>query len=459
MFLSISTDHVPATDLGFLLMKHPERVHEVELAFGRATVFFPQASETRCEAALVLDIDPVGLVRGHGEGDGIEAHYVNDRPYAASSLLSVALNRVFRTAMTGVSRDRPQLAGRPLPLTIHVSPLPARGGEGMLETLFAPLGWSVSAQRIDGPAGPSRYHAVTLTGTHVLADALAHIYVLVPVLDDDKHYWVGSDEVEKLLARGGTWLAAHPARELIALRYLKRRRSLADAVLERLGGDVEDDTADAARPAADSEEQHLEAPARLNDVRTQAVLDALHACGATSVVDLGCGEGRLLRRLQRDRRFVRLLGLDVSTRALEVAASRLKLDTATGPAMERVRLLHGALTYRDERWHDVDAACLVEVIEHLEPDRLPALATVLFGTARPRTVIVTTPNVEHNVLYPSLPAGRLRHRDHRFEWSRAEFHAWAGTVAEAHGYRVAYTDIGEAHPELGPPTQMAVFSR
>jgi 3' terminal RNA ribose 2'-O-methyltransferase Hen1 len=459
MFVSISTTHRPATDLGYLLMKHPDRVHETELTFGKATVFFPEASETRCEAALTLDVDPVGLVRGKGTSEGLLDQYVNDRPYAASSFLSVALNRAFRTAMTGVSKERPDLAAAPLPLEINVTPLPARGGEDVLRSLFEPLGWRVSAERIDGPNGPSRYVHLKLEGEMRVADALAHLYVLIPVLDDDKHYWVGEDEVEKLLAKGSAWLAAHPQKELIARRYLKNRRALARIALARLAPEEVEEAVEETSPRERREEE-LEKPLRLNDQRMDAVIEALNAAGARRVADLGCGEGKLLTRLVADKKhFDRIVGLDASARSLERAADRLKLHLAGGPSAERVTLLHGALTYRDERWADVDAAILVEVIEHLDADRLPALAQAVFGAARPKTVIVTTPNAEHNVLFPNLPAGAFRHPDHRFEWTRAEFRDWAGSIEANHGYQAEVSEIGTSHEEHGAPTQMAVFSR
>lgn len=459
MFVSISTTHRPATDLGYLLMKHPDRVHETELTFGKATVFFPEASETRCEAALTLDVDPVGLVRGKGTSEGLLDQYVNDRPYAASSFLSVALNRAFRTAMTGVSKERPDLAAAPLPLEINLTPLPARGGEDVLRSLFEPLGWRVSAERIDDPNGPSRYVHLKLEGEMRVADALAHLYVLIPVLDDDKHYWVGEDEVEKLLAKGSAWLAAHPQKELIARRYLKNRRALARIALARLAPEEVEEAVEEASPRERREEE-LEKPLRLNDQRMDAVIDALYAAGARRVADLGCGEGKLLTRLVADRKhFDRIVGLDASARSLERASERLKLHLAGGPSAERVALLHGALTYRDERWADVDAAILVEVIEHLDADRLPALAQVVFGAARPKTVIVTTPNAEHNVLFPNLPAGAFRHPDHRFEWTRAEFRDWAASIEASHGYRAVLSEIGTSHEAHGAPTQMAVFTR
>jgi 3' terminal RNA ribose 2'-O-methyltransferase Hen1 len=459
MFLSIATTHWPATDLGFLLMKHPDRVHETELPFGKSIVFYPEATETRCEAVLSLEVDPIGLVRGRGQSDGLLSQYVNDRPYAASSFLSVALNKTLRTAMTGVSKERAELAATPIALDILVCPLPAQGGLSIIRSLFEPLGWTVDAVPIVEGGRISRYWSVKLSGIHRVADALSHLYVLIPVLDDDKHHWVGDDEVDKLLAKGGAWLAAHPQKEMIAHRFLKHRRSLSRVALARLAPEEAEDVVPASVTTVDTPERSLEAPLRLNDIRLDAVTEALAASGATRIADLGCGEGNLLQRLVRDRRFQHLIGIDASTRSLERAAERLKLGEPGGPSDERIKLLHGALTYRDERWHDVDAAALVEVVEHFDLDRLPALANIVFGIARPKTVVVTTPNAEHNALFPNLATGSFRHPDHRFEWSRAAFRDWAAQICNGYGYKVTYADIGASHDVHGAPTQMAVFTR
>jgi 3' terminal RNA ribose 2'-O-methyltransferase Hen1 len=455
MYLSVATTHSPATDLGFLLHKHPGRVHETELSFGKALVFYPEASDQRCEAALVLDVDPVGLVRGKGRSEGLIDQYVNDRPYAASSFLAVALGRAFRTAMTGASRERPELAEAAIPLEAVVTPLPARGGgERLVRELFEPLGWTVEVDAIEG----GNFVTLRLSGRARLQALLNHLYVLIPVLDDDKHYWVGDDEVTKLMKRGEGWLESHPSQDLIVRRYLIHRRSLAREALERLAPETrEEEVEPDARPP--QREEALETPMRLNDERMAAVVDALKASGAKSIADLGCGEGKLLQRLVRERWVDTLVGVDAAARDLERASKRLKLDIASGPREGRVRLLHGSLTYRDARWEDCDAAALVEVIEHLEPDRLPALVKVVFGAARPATVVVSTPNAEYNALFANLPPGAFRHPDHRFEWTRGEFAAWCEGVAQAHGYRFELSGIGAVDEQLGSPTQMAVFSR
>ncbi|HEY1299990.1 MAG TPA: 3' terminal RNA ribose 2'-O-methyltransferase Hen1 [Stellaceae bacterium] len=451
MFLSIATTHRPATDLGFLLHKHPDRLHEAELPFGKAHLFYPEARHERCEAALVLDVDPIGLVRGRGAGVGAQDQYVNDRPYAASSFLSVALLRLLRSAMAGSSRERPELVEQNLPLEARVAPLPARdGGAALVRELFEPLGWTVEIEPIAGIGGSaSPYVSLRLAGNERLAALLNHLYVLVPVLDDDKHYWVGDDEVAKLLQRGEGWLDRHPARELIVARYLRHQRSLSRAALARLAPDE----ADAEEIGSDVPEDRLEAPLRLSDQRLDAVVAALRGAGARSVADLGCGEGALLSRLSAERWADTLFGLDASAAALARAAQRL------GPRAHRVSLLHGSLAYRDRRWEGAAAAALVEVVEHIDRDRLPAVERVVFGRARPATVVVTTPNRDYNVLFRTLPAGALRHPDHRFEWDRAEFRAWVASIEASHGYRAALSGIGPSHPEHGAPTQMAVFRR
>jgi 3' terminal RNA ribose 2'-O-methyltransferase Hen1 len=465
MLLTISTTHAPATDLGYLLHKNPARPQSFELSFGRAHVFYTEATDAACTAALLLDVDPVGLVRGRkgppGEGFSLE-QYVNDRPYVASSFLSVAIAQVFGSALSGHSRERPELVDTPLPLTARLSVLPCRGGELLLRRLFQPLGYSLVAthhpldeQFPDWNQGP--YYSVELSHTITLQSLLAHLYVLIPVLDNDKHYWIGDDEVEKLLRHGSTWLADHPEREQIAFRYLKHRGHLARAALARL---LEEDQTepDETDEQHATEEEQVERRISLNEQRLGTVMAALKGSGAKRVLDLGCSYGNLLRRLLDDRQFEQIVGLDVSHRALEIAADRLHLDRLPPKQRERIQLIQGSLNYRDKRLAGFDAAAVVEVIEHLDEPRLAAFERVLFGFARPATVVVTTPNVEYNVRFETLPAGHFRHKDHRFEWTRAQFQAWATAVAERFGYTVRFLLIGPEDPEVGSPTQMGVFS-
>jgi 3' terminal RNA ribose 2'-O-methyltransferase Hen1 len=465
MLLTISTTHQPATDLGFLLHKNPARVQAFDLSFGKAHVFYPEAQAAHCTAALLLDVDPVQLVRGkRGVGFTLD-QYVNDRPYVASSLLSVAISQVFGTALSGRCRDKPELAELRLPLVARLAALPCRGGEVLLRQLFEPLGYVGTAARepLDPRFpewGEGPYYTVELSGTYRVRDLLDHLYVLVPVLDDDKHYYIGEAEVEKLLKHGEAWLASHPEREAIIRRYLGYRAALTRQALARLPQD------EAAVPECDEEaldksvgELPAERPLRLNDQRLDAVTRELKASGAKRVLDLGCSTGNLLRRLLDDGQFTEIVGVDVSHQALEVAAQRLHLDRLPPTKAKRIKLLHGSLTYRDKRLAGYDAAAIVEVIEHLDPPRLAALERAVFEAARPATVVVTTPNREYNVLFAGMQTGQLRHRDHRFEWTRDEFQAWATRVAERFGYQVRLAPIGPEDATHGAPTQMAVLER
>ena len=460
VLLTLSTTHRPATDLGFLLHKNPARAQQVEVSTGTAHVFYPEATDERCTVALLLEVDPIALVRGKGDGEGFAlGQYVNDRPYAASSLLAVALGKVFASARRGVSKERPDLVDAALPLEVHLPALSCRGGAELAERFFAPLGWTVQATAVPLDEqfpewGDSRYVDLRLTGTHRLADAVNHLYVGLPVLDDAKHYWVSTDEIDKLLRAGEGWLATHPERELITARYLAHQKGLAGAAMARLA-EVDDTDAEVLDGAPETTER----PTSLARLRQGAVLAALRSAGAHRVLDLGCGSGALLPALLAEPAFTEVVGVDVSARALEVAARRLRLDQLPERQRARIALLQGALTYTDARLTGYDAAVLMEVVEHLDLDRLPALEHAVFTAAAPSTVLVTTPNVEHNVRYPALAAGGLRHRDHRFEWTRAEFADWAQGVAGRRGYAVRFLGVGPDDPEVGPSTQMAVFTR
>jgi 2-polyprenyl-3-methyl-5-hydroxy-6-metoxy-1,4-benzoquinol methylase len=538
MLLTITTSYQPATDLGFLLHKSPHKLHTIDLAFGKAHVFYPTATEQQCTAALLLDIDPVGLVRKERGSAFPLAQYVNDRPYVASSFMSVAIKRVFGTLLAGRSKERPELVTADLPLVATIYALPCQSGAEFLRSLFEPLGYTVKldAYPLDQKFpdwGESPYYTLTLAKSCPVRELLTHLYVLIPVLDNKKHYFIGEAEIEKLLRNGEGWLEAHPEKEVITRRYLRNLRSLSRQALDRLReNEAIDDEPDELAPqiSADLQEEQLEdtiispksqstnsdlraqpisvadtgvisapnfeiavnakpeptaiseqpqqqdrlAPTDLTEQteselseesepkvslhqqRHQAVLDILLANQVRTVIDLGCGSGKLLRRLKKERSFTKIAGCDVSILSLEAARDRLKPDRQRLGEPE-IELFQAALTYRDQRFAGYDAAVLSEVIEHVELPRLAALERSIFGAAAPPLVIVTTPNREYNVLFEGLPVGQFRHSDHRFEWTRSEFQAWADQTAQTYGYEVAITPIGDLDPQLGAPSQMAIF--
>ncbi|PZE69660.1 3' terminal RNA ribose 2'-O-methyltransferase Hen1 [Curtobacterium sp. MCBD17_021] len=492
MLVTITTRGEAAPDLSHLLHKHPGRAQSFDLSVGTAHVFYPADTTTTCTAALLLEVDAIALARSKRYGADAQAlsRYVNDRPYASTSMLALAIGQVFRSAMGGRSTSRPERAAAPMDLELALTSVPSEvdeHGTGLATRLFAPLGWTVEETRppLDETRpewGDAATVGLRLQGQVRLADALRQLTVLLPVLDDAKHYWVGDDEVGMLLRRGEGWLAEHPLRELITTRSLAHQRGLVDDATSRLlgvdagldagvadGGRIDAGAEDGVRRATEPggtatvdaspliDDLHTETP--LYHRRAEAVLAALADVQARTVADVGCGEGALLRHLFADRSFTTVIGTDVAPRELARAERRLRLDDVSDEQRARVRLLQSSVTYSDDRIAGLDAVVLMEVVEHVDPARLSALEASVFQAARPGAVVLTTPNAEHNVRYEHLAAGRFRHPDHRFEWTRAEFRAWAQAAGDRHGYTVEFRPVGEDDPEVGPPTQLALFRR
>lgn len=435
-------------ELGYLLYKNPGRPQTFQLSFGKAHIFYPELTDEKTTAALLLDIDPVDLARGKG---GL-FDYVNDRPYVSSSFMSTAIANVFGTAMSGRADEHQALSDAALDLRAEITMMPCRGEQDMINRVFEPLGYAVSYETftLDDhfPAwGLSKYVNLTIRAKVRLRDILNHIYTLIPVFDSQKHYWVGQDEVEKLLRHGETWLHSHPEKNYITLRYLKHLHPLVNSAFERLAGET---------PEIQTEEDLEEIPERklnLNAQRLGSVLAALKSRNIKSVIDLGCGEGHLLQMLAKEEQFTRIAGVDISHLVLSRAAAKINKKKP-----ERVTLFQGSLTYKDARFSGYDAACVIEVIEHIEPCRLKAFERVLFEYAKPSVVIITTPNIEYNIKYDNVGRDKLRHRDHRFEWTQSEFRAWAEGITKKFGYFVRFSEIGEHDEIAGAPTQMGIFT-
>ena len=421
---------------------------------------------SRTTAVLAVDVDPVGLVRRENDAFAL-SQYVNDRPYAASSFLSVAISGSLASALAGRCRDRPELAAQIWPWEAKVFALPA--GRELLERLFLPLGYALEItehaldERFLSSWGMSRYVDLTLRGSSTLQTLLQHLYVLIPVLDNDKHYWIGSAEVDKLIDKSSDWLIKHPARDLILRRYLKNRRPLMEEALARLNTELPEAqlalTADETNAPKESREERVEKPLGLNAQRMNAIDTLVRELGVRSALDLGCGEGKLLRKFLLNRSLERIVGVDVSMRVLQNAAENLKLERMNERQLARLALLHSSLIYRDSRLAGFELATVIEVIEHLDPHRLQAFARVLFVHIAAQHILMSTPNVEYNAKFENLPAGQMRHTDHRFEWTRAEFEAWSRAQAHAHGYSVYFSGIGDVDPALGAPTQLAHFRK
>ena len=454
MLMTITYNGQNTEDIGFLLHKNPNRPQKFELNFGNAYVFYPELSNERTTAALLLEINPVNLARGkEGAGNYGLFDYVNDRPYVSSSFLSTAISKVFGTALNGRADSHQDLSDSSLDLEATITMLPCKTDTAMLNKIFEPLGYEVNYETFINDElfpdwGESKYVNLTIKGKQKLRDLLKHIYILVPVFDQQKHYWVGEDEVEKLLRNTGDWLADHPEKEYITSRYLKRLRPLVNKAFSMLFSDGKEET------LVEIHEEKLS----LRDQRLNSVVSELKSCNAKSVIDIGCGEGNLLCLLIKEKQFEKITGTDVSVSALEKAKEKLKIDTINENLKERINIFQSSLIYKDSRYGGYDAACVIEVIEHLNLFRLGTFEKILFSYIKSRIIIITTPNKEYNHKYRNVGKEKFRHDDHRFEWTRAEFNDWAEKMAEQYGYKVKFAEIGESDEISGSATQMGVFT-
>ena len=455
MLLEITTTHQPATDLGYLLHKHPDRLQTVALSSGQAHVFYTEANEQTCTACLMLDINPVELVRNRkGPTPNLQEHYVNDRPYSSNSFLTTAISKAFGSALNGNCANRPELVAQPLPFRVNLASVKVDGDVSLLDRLFGPLGYQISYEQIpldeNFPAwGLSKYVNLTLTHRITLKELLTHLYTLLPVLDNDRHFWITQNDIEVLRQKGQGWLENHPERELITRRYLKNIKTLTNEALLRIGGQ------EALLPEAPISTVKI----NLHQQRLQKAVELLRQSGAEKVIDIGCGEGKLLQLLLPHQQFQKIAGTDVSFASLQKAKENLHLDEASPALRQRIKLFQGSVTYKDERITGYDAIVMVEVIEHLDEERLPAMEKVVFGYAQPPMVVLSTPNADYNVLFPRLDAETFRHEDHRFEWTRQEFTNWCQQVCLIYNYEVTIYPVGPEEENIGAPSQMAVFKK
>ena len=353
MLLTISTTRPGASDIGFLLHKHPDKFQTFDFAYGKIHAFYPKATPEECTFAVLLDINPIQLIRSKRLVSQFALkQYVNDRPYVASSFMSAAISKILSSAMNGRCEAKPELVEEEMPLSATIPVLPARGDSDLISQLFTPLGYEVEVEQhpLDekfSEWGQSDYFTTKLKATTTLQKFLTHLYVLIPVLDNEKHYWVGTAEIDKLLTKGSTWLENHPARDLILHRYLKYQKNLYSQAIAMLS---EEDVVE----NNNNESLHTQ--------RLQQVLEEVKKTSAKSVVDLGCGEGRMLELLLAEKQFEHILGMDASSRILQIAEKRLYFDDMAPKQRERIQLIQGGLTYNDRRIYGHDLALLIEVI-------------------------------------------------------------------------------------------------
>lgn len=466
MLLTISTTHRPATDIGYLLGKHPDRCQTFQFPWANAHVFYPEASEERCTIALAVDLLTHKLTpQNRGTAHSRQEHYVNDRPYAATSHLALIMNQLFSQAAAAHNKEKPELSLTPIPLTAWLPTVPRGNRTNLVEDLFEPLGYAVTATPLpidpERPqSGTTRHVELTLENTITLSELLKHLYVLLPTLDGGKHHFVDQSEIDKLMRFGDGWLPTHPLKELITASAVNQRVSMANRALALMAAqnsaETEPENSQQGQEARhEKQETAIEKGIGLGRMRQHAVLEEVKKANPSSVLDLGCGEGRLTLDLVKLPRLAKVTAMDVSTRAMAHLSRRA--DRLNPAQKDKLTLLHGSLAYRDPRLNGHDLAVAMEVIEHIDEEKLPSFEDAVLAGAKPKTLVVTTPNVEYNKVF-QMPEGSSRHRDHRFEWDRDTFAQWARKTAQKHGYAVSITGIGPTDPQAGEPTQMAVFT-
>jgi len=458
MILNITTTTFPAKNLGFLLHKNPDNFKSVKLSIGKAHIFYPEASDERTTVSLLLDINPMELAKSKKniirKGFSL-AQYVNDRPYVASSFMSVALAKAFSTAMNGTCKNKPELVDEKMDFEVEISVLHSpRGGDNLIKRLFLPLGYELEIKKylLDEKFeswGEANYYTLKLRNKIKLKELLSHLYVLIPVLDNDKHYFVSSAEIEKLLTKGKGWLENHPEMEIIAKRYMIGLKSLSKEVIEKLyeGNESYKNLLNLAK----KEKKYL------NDIRLDSVFNELVQNKIYSVIDIGCGEGKLIQKLIKSSQFNKIAGMDVSYKELLKAKARMFFDEMAPRQKSRIDLFHGSIVYKDERLRIYQAATVIEVIEHLDEEKLHIFEKVLFEYTNPEFIIITTPNIEFNETYKKINKQDLRHHDHRFEWTREEFQSWSEKLAKKYNYNIEFKNVGESIKDIGSPTQMGIF--
>ncbi|MFN8672328.1 MAG: 3' terminal RNA ribose 2'-O-methyltransferase Hen1 [Candidatus Sericytochromatia bacterium] len=461
MLLSITCEDKNCQELSWILHKRPDKIQSFPIISGNAYVFYPEYSDNKVKVCLALDIDTINLVRKLRLPVASYAlqHYVNDKPYTASSFMSSAIANVFSSALNGICKEKPEIVDLILPLEVEISVLKVLGGEALIKRLFEPLGYQIEVESFNLDEdfknwGKSRYYKIKLKNNITIKELLSHLYVLIPVFDMDKHFYIGTTEVESFLKKGDKWLQIHPEKGAIVRRYFKNLGKYSNLVLNRLNDSLENTYQEMEIPKEIKEKKES-----LQKIRLNTVLEKLENLYTTSVVDIGCGEGMLLKLLKSKKRFEKICGTDVMYQNLLIAKDKLDLEETTTHRADRIKLFQSSILYKDERLKEYETVCLIEVIEHIEEDRLDSLEEILFGYLNPKYAIISTPNAEYNAVYMPENPTNFRHDDHRFEWNRDQFRQWVNKICEKFSYSAEFFDIGDVHEKLGTPTQAVIFKR
>lgn len=442
MQLSMTVKGAGAEAVSYLIAKNPNNLYERDEKGFKVRLVYPQFTPDEVEFMIYVKPDPIDLVRNSPELYDI-SHYINDREFAVSSLFVSTIRKALGTALNGKPQeDYVQWVGHLFEMEINFGPVATDLRDHELEDLFKPIGYNVEITRgISTIREKSSARFIRLTGRQTIQNALKHVSILIPVIDNYKHYFIDEREIEKLDRYGEGWLENHPLKRFILKRTL------------RFQGLISQSKYYEKEPYKDQDNLPK---ARLNDLRYEAIVNYVKTLSnKETIVDLGAGEGKLSVQLGFIQGVKEILSVEPSNKYRVRAVDRFQ--QVNNEEFVEPKSVSGSLFYFDSRLQNKDIIILCEVIEHINESRLPKIFETILKDYRPKVLIVTTPNQEYNAVYDMDEA--MRHHDHRFEWTREQFRQNVEIWVKDNPYQVTFQGIGEEKPVYGYPTQMAIIRR
>lgn len=444
MQLSLNVKGNGAEAVSYLLAKNPNNLYERDEKGFKVRSVYSVFTKEEVKYLIYVKPDPIDLVRSSPQVYDI-SHYINDREFAVSSLFVSAIRKALGTALNGKPQEEyVQWVEHRFDMEVAFGPIATDLPDGELAELFKPIGYNVEIKRAASTLrSKSSALFITLTGKQTIQNLLKHLFILIPVIDNYKHYFIDEREIEKVDRYGEGWLDAHPLKQFIVKRALRFQNLIRQSKFY-----------DRERHNQENRETKK---IRLNELRYEKIVDFIRTIPKRdTVVDLGAGEGKLSVKLGYLDGVKEILSVEPSNKSRVRAIQRFEEAEGTD-GFTLPTSLAGSLFYFDDRLVNKDIMVLCEVIEHIDEYRIPKMMEAIFRSYQPRVLIVTTPNQEYNVIYDMDET--MRHHDHRFEWTRDDFQENCEQWIKESPYYIQFEGIGEEHPEYGTPTQMAIFRR
>lgn len=424
MQLSFYTKGPQAMAVSHLLAKNPANLYERTVKKHAVRFVYHKMTADELYATIFVTPDSLALLNENEAYD--ITHYINDREFAVSTIFLSLIRSALGTALNGKPKEEyVEAAQIAYPFTFEFGPISTSLSDEEITALWAPLGYVVE---IESTSEAKHARFLKLSNEITLQKALQQFFILIPVMDDYKHYYIDETEKERLVNYGEGWLEEHPQRDFIYKKALRFKKL------------YEDPDRTISQPKTTS----------LNTQRYETITQLVSSLAPKTVVDMGAGEGKLSQLLAQIPTLRKLYSVDPSNTALTKMQKRFSEKTfAITPTVT-----WGSLYYEDETFKNADVFILCEVIEHIDEERLPQIMALIVNQYAPKHLIVTTPNAEYNAVYE---LEEMRHADHRFEWTRTQFQNWCVHVAP--NYTLQYKGIGEVHEIFGTPTQMCIMTR